>query len=300
MAADTVSAIAVGVLATVAIVFAALYAMRQIRLRRIRLHGREDRPEIADDRAFNRMAMARREADVLERQGRNVARARELLATAQREFGLRQFDAAFEHAHAAHEALVEERRRLPPAPAAAPASLSPAPSAEGVLERAFAPSSPPAEAPRTLPKNRAESQFQLRLLDADLVKAQERGPERTETKAAADLYQEAQAAFSREEYTEALRLALRGRRQVGSAVETVALGAAAPARAPQDGEADLTAAAEAVAGRERCARCGHPSLPGDTFCRGCGAPRSAPACPKCGAPRTPADGFCGRCGASFS
>jgi hypothetical protein len=242
--------------------------------------------------------MARREAEVLERQGRDVSRARELLATAEREFGLRQFPAAYEHAHAAHEALVAERRHASPPPAPRPRAPAP-PSAGGVLERAFAPSSAPSEPPRGLPKNRAESQFQLRLLEADLAKAKERRAGEAGTVAASELYGEAQAAFSREEYTEALRLALRGRRQVGGAVETVALGSSAAKPEPESAAQDLAAAAEAVAGRDRCARCGHPSLPGDTFCRGCGAPRTLLACPKCGAARTPSDGFCGRCGLSF-
>ncbi len=116
---------------------------------------------------------------------------------------------------------------------------------------------------------------------------------------------QAQSAFDKGDYTEAFRLALRGRRTLGGTVESLpavpgATGTAA--RASTNGNAttpDAVQTAESVAGSERCPDCGYPALSGDVFCRGCGRPRAPLTCPSCGAPRVGGEAFCGRCGARF-
>jgi hypothetical protein len=290
--------------------FLALYLLRRMRERREKLRrGDGLRPEFANDRAFNRLAMARREADLLERQGRDVRSARELIDLSQHEFGLRQFDRAYDLAQSAHETLVAARRRpaperpagAPPGPASGPSPVAARPMPSGpplATPLAATPSEPP---PR-LARNRAESQFQLRLLESELVTARQQRPRDASVGGAASALTDAQAAFAKEEYTEALRLALRGRRQLGATIETVTLagarGTAAQAVAPVPG--DPVASAEQAAGGERCPSCGHPNLPGDAFCRGCGRPKGGATCPACGAARRPSDVFCGRCGASYA
>ncbi len=273
-----------------------LYLMRRLRERRAEILNQLDQsPRRLSDRAYNRLAMARREASLLSGQGVDVARAQEQVAQSQAAFDNRQFDRAYELAQSAHESLVRLRLGNPlrststSGPAATPVT---APSA--VTAPASAPVSPPL--PAAVPKNRAESQFQLRLLDEALARA--KSPDGARSVAI-----EAHGAFDAGNYTEAFRLALRARRQLGDGVEALA---PTPGRvagpvsdAPTRGGADPLGAAVAAASAERCAQCGHPTTADDVFCRGCGAPRTPTRCAQCGAPRTPADQFCGKCGASF-
>jgi hypothetical protein len=296
-----VAAIVVLAVVVLAVLF---YVIRRLRQRRDQLLGElRDRPELMQDRAFNRLAMARREAEILARQGTDVARARDLIAQAQGSFDTRNYDRAYQTAQQAHEALVYARKGstvLPESnPGTRPSSVTP--SAPPVAAR----ESPTAAAPvPAIPKNRAESQFQLRLLDRDLEGAQAARSKAASVKDATRYRTEAGAAFDRGDFTDAFRLALKGRRALGSPVEALPVtprsGAPGPSSAPAPAGSDAELTAEQVAGADRCPECGYPALAGDTFCRGCGVPRTATTCAQCGAPRKPADTFCGRCGARFS
>ncbi len=304
-------ALVIGVVATAALAVAAFYVLRLLRRRQAasRLGG-APRPEFASDRAYNRLAMARREADVLEAQGWEVGRARDLIGLADTSFRAREFDRAFELAQSAHETLVAQRKqpapsggRSGPAPSTPRGNDSPArPAARAAVDLTRAPEpAVPAPPPAAgLPKNKLESQFQLRLLESDLVA-------RAGTPAAAEvrpLFEQGQAAFAGGEFTEALRLALKGRRQLGGAVET--LGPSSPPStgasptAPPGTPIEPQGVAERVAASHRCGNCGYPIQTGDTFCRGCGQPLGSAGCPQCGAKRLPADTFCGRCGLRFA
>ncbi len=293
-----ITALVVGAIASAALIGGAFYVLRRLRRRHLSDRDSAARPELASDRAYNRAAMARREADLLAAQGTDVGRARELLDLSDRSFRAREFDRAYELAQSAHETLVALRRapgRAPTSPApsalgAFPPSSRPVPASDAPLPGGVEPNGAASEAPSGRPpKNKLESHFQLRLLESDL----ERRGKTPDTSGAAELLGQARTAFDREEYTEALRLALKGRRQLGAPVETLgkagpagrATGAPAPSVAPN--------------GERRCAKCGRAVVEGDAFCRGCGTPYPASTCPKCGAPRTPADGFCGRCGEGF-
>ena len=70
-------------------------------------------PRIRNDRAFNRIAMAQREAEMLASSGVDVTPARNLIAQAQGQFDHRDFDHAYESAQSAHEVLVAARSRRP-------------------------------------------------------------------------------------------------------------------------------------------------------------------------------------------
>jgi hypothetical protein len=282
--------------------------IRRLRERRAKLLGElQDRPHLMQDRAFNRLSMARRETEILAKQGTDVARPRDLIAQAQGAFDVRNYDRAYQLAQQAHEALVHSRMdtaHLPSAltpnplpPVAAAPAAAPSPTAGPVS------SSEPAAPASSIPKNRAESQFQLRLLDQELDSAQQRAPTSAATREAVRLRTESGSAFDHGDYTEAFRLALKGRRAIGAPVESLPLtGVGAPLPNGLGGERsefDAAQSAEKVAGAERCPTCGYPALPGDSFCRGCGEPRNT-TCANCGSPRQPTDTFCGRCGSSFA
>jgi hypothetical protein len=288
-------AVVVVTIVCIALVAVMLSVLQRLRRRRDQLRGElSRRPEALSDRAFNRIAMARREADVLNRQGTDTNRPRELIGEAQAAFDRRDFDRAYTLAQSAHETLVAARQRPP---SAAPAT--PPPARDG-------PASPPAEAAAPppasrLPAHRAESQFQIRLLEDEVARARTSRPKDGRTLEAGALLEQAQQAFGRADYAEAFRLALRGRREAGGSVE--ALPAAPSARSTGGtaaGRPDPATVADALASANRCPSCGHPMSANDAFCRGCGTPRATATCPKCGTERLPSDTFCGRCGASFA
>jgi Double zinc ribbon len=275
-------------------------------------------PRLVSDRAFNRLEMARREAAILGRQGADTSRARELIAQSQAALDQRQFARSYELAQSAHEALVHVRTTgtLPSSGTVTPAVAPPASSRVAVPRpvaapsAAAAPSTPvgggldaAAPVPRLAP-NRAESQFQIRLLDGELddAKAKRSSPAMLATAGA--LRSQAQSSFDHEQYTDALRFALRGRRELGGNVESLAPGPAPPPPAAGDrsngGSGDPSLVADRTASGARCPQCGYPALADDAFCRGCGLPRTPTTCAKCGAARTPSDTFCGRCGQRFS
>ncbi len=306
------TAIVIVVVLAIAVIAVLLFLLRRLKERRAKLLGElGTRPEHLPDRAFNRIAMARREADILGRQGADVSRAREQIAQAQAAFDLRNFDRSYELAQQAHEGLVHARTDRTPLPAA---STSSGPAAMGSGPTVASPSPtrsasrldpvpvPPPSA--SLPKNKVESQFQLRLLDQELETARRDRPDSAPTRDAEKSRHDAGAAFDRGDFTEAFRLALKGRRAIGSGVESLPASGApvAASDGPIGNRAalDPSRAAEEAASGGHCPTCGYPALPGDAFCRGCGEPRVPTACPKCGADRQPADTFCGRCGAAFS
>ncbi len=289
--------LAAGVVGVAFVVFVVVYFLRSYRMRRLEeLKGDPVGRASAGDRAYNRIALARREADLLESQGTEVSRARQLIELANHSLDQRQNDRAYELAQSAHETLVKARRepRLrsawdptaspTPEPLASVPPMAPSPALNAT----------PAPSP-AVPKNRVEAQFELRLLEQDLAQAGSAaaGP----NKEARELYVQGHAAFDKGNFADAFRLAIRGRRKVGATVESLGGSAAGqPPMVPGAGPLDPDRTAEATASAGRCAQCGHPLVAGDGYCRGCGAPTSNP-CPKCGSPRRARDTFCGKCGA---
>jgi hypothetical protein len=291
--------IAATVILVVVVVAIFLVIARRLREKRDRiLNELGAKPALVQDRAFNRLAMARREVDVLARTGADTSRARELIAQSQGAFDTHDFPRSYELAQSAHEALVHARGRVGPVSGEIPRTpglvARPPPAS---LPAATAAPAPPPAAP--LPRNRAESQFQLRLLDQEVATAQKDRPKQGTTVEAIQLQTQAHAAFDTGEFTEAFRLGLKARRTLGGKVEALAAfpRSAAPSSARLE---DPTVAADRVAGANRCSSCGYPALPDDTFCRGCGSPRTASTCAACGSPRATSDTFCGRCGAQFT
>jgi hypothetical protein len=283
-----------------------LWLLRRLRHRRDKLvTDLKSTPELAQDRAFNRIAMARREADIVGRTGLDVNSARALIAQAQGQFDTRNFDRAYETAQLAHEALVVARRSgtMPATYLSTPKAATVTPGTRRPTAAAASPTPADTTFPK-IPQNRAESQFQLRLLDQELAAAGRR-PTDPPVVEATELRDQGRAAFDRGDFTEAFRLALKGRRTIGGDVGALAPTAAtrASGTAAIGGDAlpdDPDAAAEKLAIGDRCPDCGTPAQPNDQFCRGCGRPRAPLTCPACSAPRTPEDTFCGRCGARFS
>jgi Double zinc ribbon len=310
--------IAAAVILGVVVIGVLLLIINRLKRRRAQLLDElSTSPRVVSDRAYNRLEMARREAAILGRQGADTSRARELIAQSQAALDQRQFSRAYELAQSAHEALVHARTTgtLPSSGTGPPTPASP-PTPPVLSPRSAAPSfaavplasgggglDVTAPVARLAP-NRAESQFQIRLLDAELDAATAKRSSPAMVATASALRSQAQSSFDHEQYTDALRFALRARRELGGNVETLAPGppSAAPAAGERSngGTGDPSVVAERAASGARCPQCGYPALADDAFCRGCGLPRTPTTCAKCGAARTPSDTFCGRCGQRFN
>ncbi|MCI4350048.1 MAG: zinc ribbon domain-containing protein [Thermoplasmata archaeon] len=287
-----------------------LFALRRLRKRRATLAKElSDSPALLPDRAFNAIAIARSEASVLTREGFDVQRQVERLNEAQGLSDRHDYLAAVALARSVHDTMVQIRRTgVVPATASGSGGATPSaaatrsaraggPSSEGfrpeLLPTELGPepaddaTDPDVPASMRLPKNRVESQFELELLTDELGRTP---PTNTALGEATALRTQASAAFGQSDYTEALRLALRGRRRLGSKVDGLASPASPGARStgPAAATGPLT---------PRCSACGQELRPDDVFCRACGAPRPGGNCPRCGAAFEGADQFCGRCGA---
>jgi len=300
--------IAVIVVLACALAAVGLYILRSMRRRRDKLLGElKSSPELIQDRAFNRIAMARREAEIVGRSGVDITRPRELIAEAQGAFDTRNYDRAYQSAQSAHEALVHARSASTPLPSAPEHAPLPGPPGGPAVPASAsgAPSSASSTPASPIPKNRVESQFQLHVLEQELGEARAAHAPASRIQAADGLRQQAASAFSLGDYTEAFRLALRGRRQLGATLETLPpstkpSGPGGEAATASKGPIDAGAAADRVASANRCPDCGYPMLADDAFCRGCGRQNAELKCPHCGASREPMDTFCGRCGERYA
>lgn len=274
------------------------YSFVRIRARRAKLSLELDTAaDLVEDRSYNQLRLARTEADALEGRGVDVRGPRALLESATAAQSKRDFDHALALARSAHESLVKLQQGATPLPAGpGPRPVAAAPSAQAGPAVAAAPGAP-AEIPvrPAIPKNKAESRFQLSLLDDELGRPDPAPADPAAIPEARGIQAKAQAAFDQGDFTEAMRLALRARRRLGARLETLpatsaAAGAGAAASAP------LT---ETEGGDEEplaCRSCGEALRSTDRFCRYCGTLRGPDRCPDCGTPLLATDRFCGGCG----
>jgi RNA polymerase subunit RPABC4/transcription elongation factor Spt4 len=304
--------IAVALILIVAVGGLFLLARRKLKARIAELREQTDGPvEFSDDRSYNLLRIARAEAETLKRQGVDVKVPEARLEDAEAAMRRRNYDLAAADARRAHELLVGLRAHPVPLPgtgmvaASSPSrSMTPPTPARTPLDPTNEPSEPPEgvsvpDAPPVprLAKNRAESRFQISLLNEELATA---GTSRPNDAAVAEgkvASAEAQSAYDRTEYTEALRLALRGRRKLGARIESLP---PPNTRIPPTPPALAPVALGAPAGMAPCVQCGRPLKASDRFCRGCGTPRAPTACPSCGTAVDEGDRFCPACGATVA
>ncbi|MCI4340170.1 MAG: zinc ribbon domain-containing protein [Thermoplasmata archaeon] len=302
-----------------AIVFVAtgfifLYLWVRLRRRRAELSS-EPLPTraVLEDRAYNQILLARSAAERLERSGVDTGGVETLLDKADLARSRGDPDNAMAFARSAQETLVRLRAQPPTrvprsAGETAGPALSDPPAAlisptRPVLDTSPGPLTldPHAERPEgggeRLPKNKAESRFQLTLLEEEVT-----GSERSAPKAAASvesrrLLDDGRGAFERGDYTEALRLGLRGRRRVGGRLETLAPSKSTVAEPEADEVGPGPLPPTSPDAPLTCPSCGAPLRAADAFCRACGASRAAARCGQCGEALATSDRFCGACGA---
>jgi predicted amidophosphoribosyltransferase len=296
----------------IATLLIALYVFHRMRRRRREQATGEANvsPESLEDRAFNQIALARTIAERLARAGVDVGRVTELIQSAEKARSRRDFDSAIAFARSAQETLAHSHAPRAPVRAPATADLSSGPARSAPRAELAAPTlrsaaiggtGPTADEadevlPGRLPKNQAESRFQISLLVEELARTGGRGSNGDD---AQGLLTAAQSAYDKRDFTEALRLSLRGRRAVGAHLETLPPSAATRAQVAEAAAAqrETAPAAESPSAPASCPACGSPLRPNDKFCRGCGQPVGAARCSECGEPLAGDDRFCGACGA---
>lgn len=291
-----------------------LFLMFRLRRRRRILTDELDTSrEVRDDRAYNQIQLARAAADRLERAGADVGPVRRRIDEAEAARARRDTETALAVARSAQEALVRlQQEPVAEVPlsagavgAAAPRSGSYGPSSTASIAPPMGPagldlaslpdrSDAADEAPvGRLPKNKAEAHFQLTLLADEIGAADGKGGPSADLTEAKTFLADARSAYDRADYTEALRLGLKGRRRVGGRLETLAPSAATHPEASLEGR---PASPTSSAAGARCSNCGQPMRPGDRFCRGCGSSNDAARCRNCGQALAADDRFCGACG----
>lgn len=313
------------VLAAIFVILTGLYLLNRYMKRRGPELALREGKAILDDRSHNQIRLGRSAAERLAREGVDVSEATRLLDRAEVARQARSFEMSIELSSKAKDLLAGARTAASPSgpiatgaaagpgfpaaprgtgvvtPPALSASSGPSPAVSampfaspGVANGPIADS--PTESPvNRPPRNKMEAHFQLSLVQDEIDQA--RG-DKSRTRAFKDadaLRTKAQAAYDAQDYTEALRLALKSRRTLGTRVE--GLPVSPTMTAPAETTPEPGTAASQPAFGQKCAKCGRVASSSDQFCRGCGAPITPALCGACGAPLLAGDRFCGKCGA---
>jgi tetratricopeptide (TPR) repeat protein len=321
------------VLVAIIVILVALYMFNRYMKRRGPEMAQREGKAVLDDRSFNQIRIGQAAADRLARTGVDVTAAKSLLDRAEAARAGGAYEMAIELAKKANDSLAAARSGASPlgtpvaarpassAPVAAPVGAAPptVPVSSGFSASAgyTAPPTVPfvasgavvapdiGGAPEPVsdrpPKNKMEAHFQLELAQDELDQA--RGT-KSRTKAFRDaqsLLNYGQGAYEKQDYTEALRLALKSRRTLGTRVEALPV-STVPSKGPTPDSAaagrDPGSLADQPTFGQKCPKCGRTAAPEDQFCRGCGAPIAPAVCRNCGAPLLAGDRFCGKCGAT--
>ena len=313
-------------------VVVALWAFnRYLRGRGPELALREGK-SVLDDRAYNQVRIAEAAADRLARTGADVTAAKALLDRAEAARASGTYSVAIELAKKAQDLLAAARSGEPslgasttagltaspiavtspsfPSTGQAPASVSgPSGSLSSPTPVYLEPSNAagmglPGATGRP-PKNQMEAHFQLSVAKDELAKARTSKPGPKSFREADRQFAAAQAAYDRQDFTEALRLALRSRRTLGARVEGLPV-STVPSAVSSAGGSPVTAvgtdSGSPAAGDptfgQKCPKCGRVAAANDQFCRVCGSAIPPALCRNCGAPLLTGDRFCGKCGAT--
>ncbi|MFZ0831099.1 MAG: zinc ribbon domain-containing protein [Thermoplasmata archaeon] len=316
------------VVVAVSAVLVGLYMLNRYMKRRGPELAQREGKSVLNDRAFNQVRIGQAAADRLARTGVDVTAAQGLLHRAELARAGGNYEMAIDLAKKAQDSLAAARSGASPLSAATPMRSTPrdatpfisppGPTMGSSAPAAFTapPTVPfiagrvgdapdtgiaPEGLPERPPKNKMEAHFQLELAHDELDQARAAKSRTRVFREADGMFTAGQAAYDKQDYTEALRLALKSRRTFGGRVEALPV-SKIPVASP--------ASDAAVAGRDpggisdrptfgqKCPKCGRTAAPVDQFCRGCGTAIAPALCSNCGAPLLAGDRFCGKCGAT--
>ncbi len=252
--------------------------------------------------AYNQIQMLRGMVRMMKERNYNVGAVENMVAKAQKAYDMENYAECIEIVNNAKRMLTRIREETP-----VEDGLSPRVAEEMKIIRKIEESSPKeAELPtplheleKDLPENFLQSKFEIRVVEGKLVDYEE-----GELKQAALLYlSRAKKAFDNEDYTEALRLAVKSNRilETGEIPEERMEPETheVPVK-PEPQSAGVVPIVEEEESEEEelhCPSCGAVVRPEDKFCWNCGTRLVFKYyCPNCGAEVSSEDKFCRQCG----
>jgi Double zinc ribbon len=313
---DSSTELVIGIVLVGVVVLVFVYLLNQLHNRKSDARLKMETTMPVEDQAFNQIRIARAGADRMARDGFDVDSVRASLDGAEATIRSGNPREALRVAKNASEKMMEIRSRGPsggavaPNPSAQPSvapltfagPTGPSASFASALSGSPDPSGGEAEAVPARPKlpaHQVEARFALQMLASDLDRTPPKNGKAAARKEAVQLQGQAQDAYDRKEYTEAWKLALRGRRRLGGEIESVA---PRPLLSAPSGPTPVEAASGELTtpSSTPCPKCGKSNGPEDRFCRACGTTLAAPKCARCGRANDPTDQFCGTCGSPLA
>jgi len=275
------------------IIYFGMRTLKSIKMKNVK---KEDEPG-PEDRAYNALNSTKAIANILRERGYDTSPAESLLARAEEEYNYGNYMAAYSLTMSARR-ILEKIKELEPDPAKVMAASVTSPtverelqyltegeeegkSEEGEEEEEYYSTSYLIR--QKYPENYLQSKFAISVVAAKIEELEEGRVKEV----ARIFFQKAQKAFDNEEYTDALKYAIKCRKIIdGEYSVDEAL------KSEEEGERVVVE--EAPMGL-KCPNCGVEVEEGDKFCWNCGA-RISLICPRCGFEARPEDKFCRNCG----
>lgn len=240
---------------------------------------RSEREKVTEDRdeAYNILETTKAIASSLRSQGRDVLSAEMLLTQAENALQRHDIQSCKDLSNKAKDILISSKKAEPAGHISEEDASGPAPVLQENKERA--------------PENYLESKFMMETV-YDLA---ERSPQDLRMRALAELNL-AKLSFSKGEYTEALRSAMRAKRVMDPECDLDKKGSAVELKSSSAANAEDPSNVVGHNGPLTCSKCGKEAMKGDLFCPACGSRLTPRICGSCGKEMQDDDMFCRKCG----
>lgn len=255
------------------------------------------------DEAYNAILTTRSVMNVMQRQGADVSKALRLVESAKAAMQNGEYDTCKEKCEKAKDELTNPSRQSAGwTEAEGPDGDGLERVAENILSaKELSPREAKAYKGSKLPVdqdgNYLSAKFEISTAKADIGRARSKGQDAGN---AQDLLTEAESAFVSGGYTKALSLAVKARKAIGAADESIPLKKKS-ATEEEEPEAEPTPEEASAPFIEECPSCRVSLDANDAFCHKCGERvQRERVCNSCGTKARPNDGFCRKCGSKVA
>ncbi len=255
-------------------------------LRRKRIERAEAKAKVDD--IYNQIITARAVSNAIKGQGKNTKMADLAILEADMAFSRGSYTEARAAVDRAKTSLREAKKEeTPPKP-------EPLVKPQEV-QKAQEPSDVPLQEMKKLPTNYLESKFMISSVKDQIEVASKHG---IDTTVAKNGLTAAEQAFAREDYTEALKGALKAKRVLESGVPNMG---GSPSPIGTTSIEKVPSSVVVPAHISKCEKCSAEMDPGDMFCSKCGAKVERDIrCPRCANKVKVEDTYCRKCGLPLS
>lgn len=264
----------------VLVVLSAIVYFEMKFIKRKRVEREEARVKVDD--TYNQIVTTRAVSSAIKGQGRNTKEA---------DLAILAADAAYSRGSYAEARAAVERAKglLREAKMESDPSLHFESMPSTVAEEKAEGCEVPFQETKKLPKNYMESKFMICSVRDEAAEAEREGKDVSLVR---DSLKQADEAFASEQYTEALRYALKARKTLRPKEE------AEPKKAQDLGAVEKVPATKVVQpNKSSCEKCGTELETGDMFCAKCGVKVERDIrCPRCGNKVKVDDAYCRKCG----